>query len=283
MASLLAELKRRNVLRSAALYLAASWLILQVADLVLDAFDASPAVMRNLIVAFAIGFPVFLLLSWFYELRGARLVRDAGEPAEDLQGSAAGLANAVIVILIVLSAGIYFYSQLQTPEGPGRSDPSRAAAVDAGTTIAVLPLANISKDPDDEYLADGLTEELLNALTSVPQLRVTARASSFALKGAELDARSIGERLGVDHVIEGSVRKVDDKLRISVQLVDTDTGRSLWSSTYDRNLTDVFDIQKDIAERVSGTLQLSLFSDPDPVIRRTEPEAYAAYLRALNL
>jgi adenylate cyclase len=147
----------------------------------------------------------------------------------------------------------------------------------------VLPFANISKDPADEYLADGLTEELLNVLTSVPQLRVTARASSFALKGAEMDARSIGERLGVGHVIEGSVRKAGDKLRISVQLVDTNTGRSQWSSTYDRNLTDIFDIQKDIAERVSGTLQLSLFSDPDPVIRRTEPEAYAAYLRALNL
>lgn len=283
MASLFAELMRRNVFRSAALYLAGTWLILQVADLVLNAFDASAVTMRMLIVACTVGFPVFLLLSWFYELRGARLVKDTGESAGAPRRFSSRAANATIAVLVALGAGIYFYSQLQSPFESGNIDPLQHAGADAGFTIAVMPLANISSDPADEYLADGLTEELVNVLTSVPQLRVIARASAFALKGAQRDVRTVGEQLGADHVIEGSVRKDADQLRVSVQLVSTSTGHTLWSAAYDRKLADIFEIQKDIAERVSGTLQLSLFSDPVPIVRRTTPDAYSAYLRALHL
>jgi hypothetical protein len=166
MASLFTELVRRKVLRSAALYLAAAWLILQVADLVLEAFDASPAVMRMLILAFAVGFPVFLLLSWFYEFIGARLVKDAGESTAAPRRWSSRTANFAIAVLVVLGAGIYFYSQTSTTRGPGSAVAPRPAVTDDGPTIAVLPLANISSAPDDEYLADGLTEELLNVLIS---------------------------------------------------------------------------------------------------------------------
>lgn len=283
MASIFSELIRRKVLRSAALYLAAAWLILQVADLVLDAFDASPAVMRVLIVGFTAGFPVFLLLSWFYEFKGARLVKDSGETPDSRQRWSSRVANVAIAVLAVLGLGIYLFSQTPTVRHPGNGDARGAETPDAGYAIAVLPLANISDDPADEYLADGLTEELLNVLTSVPQLRVTARASSFALKGTDQDVRSTGEQLGVDHVIAGSVRKDGDQLRISVRLDNAGTGHTLWSATYDRELKEIFDIQKDIAERVSGTLQLSLFTNPIPIIRRTAPDAYSAYLRALRL
>lgn len=283
MASIFSELMRRNVLRSAALYLAATWLILQVADLVLDAFDASPAVMRMLIVGFTIGFPVYLLLSWFYEFRGARLVKDAGENADARQRWSSRTANVVIAVLAVLGFGIYLFSKTTAPSGPENVDARKSTVSGTGYSIAVLPLANISDNPGDEYLADGLTEELLNVLTSVPQLRVTARASSFALKDTDPDIRKIGEQLGVDHVIAGSVRKDGDQLRISVRLDNAGTGRTLWSATYDRELREIFDIQKDIAERVSGTLQLSLFANPIPIIRRTAPDAYSAYLRALHL
>ena len=281
MASLFAELIRRNVFRAAALYLAVTWLILQVADLVVDAFDASSVIMRVLIVAFTVGFPVFLLLSWFYEFRGARLVKDSDDASAAPRRWSARAANATIAILVILGAGIFFYSQSRTATETVSAETPQPAAPAAASTIAILPLTNISKDPADEYLADGLTEELLNVLTSVPQLRVTARASSFALKGTDMDVRTIGERLGVEHLIEGSVRKDADQLRVSVQLVNASSCHTLWSSTYDRELTDIFEIQKDIAERVSGTLQLSLFSDPVPIIRRTSPDAYSAYLRAL--
>ena len=283
MASIVSELMRRNVFRSAALYLAATWLILQVADLVLDAFDASSAIMRVLIVGFTAGFPVFLLLSWFYDVKGARLVKDSGETAEPRQRWSSRAANIAIVVLAVLGFGIYLYSQTATIQRPVTVDTRHADAPGSGYAIAILPLANISDDPADEYLADGLTEELLNVLTSVPQLRVTARVSSFALKDTDKDVRSIGEQLGVDHVITGSVRKDGDQLRISVRFDNASTGHTLWSATYDRQLKEIFDIQKDIAERVSGTLQLSLFANPIPIIRRTAPDAYSAYLRALRL
>ena len=282
MASFLAELIRRNVFRSAALYLAAAWLVLQVADLVLDAFNGSPTIMRGLIVAFTIGFPVFVLVSWFYDLRGTRLVKDTGRPNDASRGLSSRAVNATIVILVILAAGIFSYSQIQSNPDPVSVEAPPSAVADSGTTIAILPFANISNDPADEYLADGMTEELLNVLISVPQLRVTARASSFAFGNDQKDVRTIGKQLGVGHVIEGSVRKEGDELRIAVQLVSTSTGQSLWSAIYDRTLSQIFDVQKDIAERVSGTLQLSLFSDPAPIIRRTSPEAYTAYLRALH-
>jgi TolB-like protein/Tfp pilus assembly protein PilF len=235
-----------------------------------------------LIVAFTIGFPVFLLLSWFYELRGARLVKDTGKSTGAVRHWSSRAANATIAVLAILAACIYLYSQDQSTPASGSVDPPQHAVADSASAIAILPLANISNDSADEYLADGLTEELLNVLTSVPQLRVIARASTFALKGKKYDIRTVGERLGVDHVIEGSVRKDADQLRISVQLVRTSTGHTLWSATYDRENADLFEIQRDIAERVSGTLQLSLFSDPVPIIRRTTPDAYSAYLRALH-
>ena len=283
MTSFVHELIRRNVFRGAALYLAATWLILQVADIVLDAFDASPSIMRLLIVAFTAGFPVFLLLSWFYEFRGTRLVKDTGETAGTPRGRTARAANTMIAVLVVLAASAYLFSQTQSTRDPDSVNDLRQEVAVSGSAIAVLPFANISSDPADEFLADGLTEELLNVLVSVPQLRVTARASSFALRDTDKDISAIGTQLGVDHVIEGSVRRDADRLRISVQLVNTRTGDASWSTSYDRELTDIFEIQKDIAERVSGTLQLSLFSDPTPIIRRTTPEAYTAYLRALYL
>ena len=281
MASLLSELVRRKVFRSAVLYLAAAWLILQVAELVLEAFEAPPGAMRLLIIVFAAGFPVFLLLSWFYEFRGARLVKDAGRDAGGARRWSARSANVAIAVLLVLGAGLFFYSQSDRIRESGDEAVPPSATDGNRTTIAVLPLTNISSDPADAYLADGLTEELLNVLTSAPQLSVTARASTFALRNTDMDVRTIGKDLDVEYVIGGSVRKDGDQLRISVQLDSTETGQTLWSATFDRTLTEIFDIQKEIAERVSGTLQLSLFTNPEPIVRRTTPEAYSTYLRAL--
>lgn len=283
MLKLFHELKRRNVFRAAALYLAATWLILQVADIVLDAFDAPSSIMRLLIFAFIAVFPAFIALSWFYEFRGARLVKDTGESGQSARGWTTRGGNIAIAGLVILGAGIFVLSQTNAPRDTEVVETGLSTIDDAEPSIAVLPLDNISSDPADAYFADGLTEELLNVLTSVAQLRVTARATSFALRETDLDARAIGEQLGVSHIIEGSVRKDGDRLRVSVQFVDALSGTAVWSATYDRALTDIFEIQKDIAERVSGTLQLSLFSDPNPIIRRTRPDAYTAYLRALAL
>jgi TolB-like protein/Tfp pilus assembly protein PilF len=283
MGSLFHELVRRNVIRGAALYLAATWLILQVADIVLDAFEAPSAIMRLLIVAFTAGFPVFLLLSWFYEFRGARLVKDTGVSAETSRPWTARATNVTIAVLVILSAGIYFFSQAQVAREPASPDTLQQGVAGSEVAIAILPFTSISPDPADKYLADGVTDELLNVLSSAPNLRVIARASTFALEGAEKDVRELGEQLGVEYILRGSVRRDGDRVRISVQLVETRTGDMLWSAPFDRELAGIFEIQEEIAERVSGTLQLSLFSDPTTIIRRTTPEGYTAYLRALYI
>jgi TolB-like protein len=281
MTSFFEELKRRKVLRTGALYLAAAWLLLQVAELVFDAFGAPAVTMQLVIGAVAVGFPVVLLLSWVYESTTSGLARDPGEGAPARSPRSSRAVNAAIVILAILAAGIFVHSQFRSAQAPEAGPQRLPAAPNSEPTIAVLPLKNISPDPADAWFADGLTEELLNVLASVPQLQVTARASSFALRDEGLDAVALGERLGVGHILDGSVRRQGSTVRVSVRLVRTSNGTPLWSVAYDRELTDIFEIQEDIAERVSGTLQLSLLGDPNPIVRRTAPEAYSAYLRAL--
>jgi TolB-like protein/Tfp pilus assembly protein PilF len=274
MSSFLHELKRRRVFRTAALYLAATWLVLQVADLFFDAYGASAATMQTLFAATAIGFPIALVLSWVYDLRTTGQIGSTTETERTFR-----TLDTAIVALAVLAAGFFAWSQIR---GPGTATPpDDIVAVSAEPGIAVLPLANIDGNPDDDYLADGLTEELLNVLASMPQLRVIARSSAFAFKNSTVDVRELGRELGVDHVLDGSVRRSGEQLRIAVQLVDTTSGNPLWSVTYDRELVDIFEVQQDIAERIAGTLQLSLFGDPRPIIRRTTPDVYAMYLRAL--
>jgi TolB-like protein/Tfp pilus assembly protein PilF len=272
MSSFLHELKRRRVVRTAALYLAAAWLVLQVADLFIDAYEIPAAAMQMLFAVAAIGFPIALVLSWVYDLR-------ATGSSGSTTATTFRTLDTAIVVLAVLAAGFLAWSHFRGPDTS--TPPDATVAASAEPAIAVLPLANISGNPDGDYLADGLTEELLNVLASMPQLRVIARSSAFSFKNSNADVRELGRQLGVDHVLAGSVRRSGNQLRIAVQFVDTLSGNPLWSVTYDRELVDIFEIQKDIAERIAGTLQLSLFGDPRPIIRRTTPEVYAMYLRAL--
>ena len=276
MSSILHELKRRRVFRTAAFYLAATWLVLQVADLFFDAYGAPAAAMQTLFAVAAIGFPIALVLSWIYDLRATQPDGSETVPARRVR-----MLDATIVVLAVLAAGVLAWSQLWAPGMPQAPELPTGDTVSAEPSIAVLPLANIDGNPDTDYLADGLTEELLNVLASIPQLRVIARSSAFAFKNSNLDVRELGRQLGVDHVLDGSVRQDGQQLRIAMQFVDTGTGSPLWSVTYDRELVNIFEIQTDIAERIAGTLQLSLLGDPRPIIRRTTPDVYAMYLRAL--
>lgn len=276
MSSILHELKRRRVFRTAALYLAATWLVLQVADLFFDAYGAPASAMQMLFAVAAIGFPIALVLSWIYDLRATKPGGSATAAPRQVRA-----LDTVIVVLAVLAASVFAWSHFWGPGTPAAPQLPTADTVSTEPGIAVLPLTNIDGNPDDDYLADGLTEELLNMLASMPQLRVIARSSAFAFKDSNVDVRELGRQLGVDYVLDGSVRKDGQQLRIAVQFVDTGTGNPLWSVPYDRELIDIFEIQKDIAERIAGTLQLSLFGDPRPIIRRTTPDVYAMYLRAL--
>src|SRR5439155_18682520 len=213
----------------------------------------------------AVGFPVVLMLAWIFDVNEGRIERTAGTPLRT--GMALALAG---IGLLVAAPGAIYYLVVR------RTAPSRTPA---GASVAVLPLVNLSSDKEQEYFSDGLSEELLNLLAKVPGLHVAARTSTFAFKGKNEDVATIGEKLHVATVLEGSVRKSGDQIRISTQLVNAADGYHLWSETYDRKLTDVFAVQDDIARSVVEALKLKLLEPPTSKDRRTaSTEAYNEYL-----
>ena len=252
------ELKRRRVIRVALVYLAAGWLVIQVAVEVFPPLNL-PAWSVTLVVALTLlGFPIAIALAWAYDLGPHGVTRASSHagapPVSDLPAgpteTAAGLGAA------------------STPLQDLRS-------------VAVLPFGNLSADPDNEYFSDGITEELIGALAGIGELRVAARSSVFVYKGRQEDVREIGRALGVGTVLEGSVRKAGDRLRISVELVETAGGYHLWSESWDRKLEDVFAIQEEIARAVVEHLRVRLLRPGDGIVRQgtTDVDAYNLYLQ----
>ncbi|MCB1553541.1 MAG: tetratricopeptide repeat protein [Xanthomonadales bacterium] len=293
--SLLAELRRRNVFRMAGLYLVGAWLIVQVAETLLPAFDIPGWVLRAIIVLLAIGFVPALVLSWIFELTPEGLRREAPmAEAPAKSGVVAQRMNRTIMVLLVIAV-VYFsvdkfvLRQDVLPETPSESGPEdtssaqaspmKQPATDTSPSIAVLPFLDMSQAKDQEYFSDGLSEELLNLLAQIPQLRVIARTSSFSFKGKDVDIATIAETLGVSHVLEGSVRKAGNTLRITVQLIRASDSSHLWSETFDRDLADIFAVQDEIAERVVTALKLKLLPSQQLTAERTgNLEAYNTYL-----
>jgi len=275
--SLFDELKRRNVFRMAGLYLVAAWLILQVADLLLDAFEVPSWAMRLLVVCLALGLPLALVFSWIFEWTPDGVKRDEQASSGAVKSAVRQRMNMAIVVLIVLAIGVFGVGKLVPETTVSRPGDNVAPGVIPERTIAVLPFVNMSDDPGNEYFSDGLSEELLNVLATIPELQVIARTSSFSFKGKDVDIRSIGEQLNVANVLEGSVRKAGDQVRITAQLVNTGSGYHLWSESYDRTLGDVFAIQDEIAAEVADALRVSILGAA-PQVRQTDPDAFAAYL-----
>jgi len=239
---LLARARRRGVLRVGASYAVIAWLALQIADVVLDPLGVPPWVMPALIVAVAIGFPVALVLAWFYEIGDHGIQRDtapAAAPRPTVHGPRRYTDLIVIgVLLVTVAVLLVRQSDLGKPAPP------------ENPAIAVLPFENLSGDPEQEYFSDGLAEEMLDRLGRVPGLRVIARSSSFGFKGQDVDARTVAERLGVTTVLEGSVRRDGKRLRLSARLVDGSNGQQVWSGSFDRELTDIFAVQAELATAV---------------------------------
>ena len=300
------ELKRRNVIRMAGLYLVGAWLIVQVAETVLPAFDVPGWVLRAIIIVLAFGFVPALVFAWIYELTPDGLKRDAGAGTESSIAATTGrrmdrLILAGLMVLIVLVAADRFWpqqpalsapavqetqaSELQVPAAAGRE----AIADHADEkSIAVLPFVNMSADAENEFFADGISEELLNVLVKVEDIGVASRTSSFAYKGRELGAAVIARELKVNHILEGSVRKSGNRVRITAQLIDAVEDRHLWSETYDRELTDIFAIQDEIANAIVAALRGTLGSDTveRSVTVRADTanlDAYQRYLKAREL
>jgi len=277
--SLFAELRRRNVFRAAAFYVAAVWALAQGIAQLGPAVNAPEWTTRWFLVAAAIGFPFWLAFSWFYEWTPQGIKRESeaalDAPTARRQNRKLDLAIiaalAVAVVLLLTNTFVWH-------KGAGLHDDADDTPASA-QSIAVLPFVDMSSAKDQEYFSDGISEELLNLLAKIPQLQVTARTSSFALKGHALGIREVARKLHVAHVLEGSVRKAGDAVRITAQLIDAATDKHLWSQTYDRKLDDIFAIQDDIAADVVKHLQVTILG-PAPKAHATDPEAYRLYLRA---
>jgi adenylate cyclase len=267
-----AELKRRKVFKVGAAYLVVAWLAVQAASIGFPAFDAPPWALRIFILIALLGFPIAVVMAWVFDITAEGVKLDA-----DTSGSK--LLFAVAAVLIVLALGWYFYGQPSFRKG----DVTTPAVADRNS-IAVLPFANISGKAEEDYFSDGMTEELLNVLAKVPQLKVVARTSVFQFKEKGGDIREIGRKLGVTNIVEGSVRRDGPEVRITAQLVRVADGFHIWSETYDRKLERVFALQDEIAQRIGDALKLSLgVSAPVAARAPIDPEAYDEYLKGRAL
>ncbi|MGB5629007.1 MAG: hypothetical protein WBM57_06555 [Woeseiaceae bacterium] len=280
--SIFTELRRRNVIRVAIAYLVTAWLVAQVAELALESFGAPDWVMKTLLFMLAIGLPFALIFAWAFELtpEGIKREKDVDRSQSITQETGRKLTYTIIGILVVAlvlsiaTRGVQF----------GDDDPVAQPEAVANTekSIAVLPFVNMSDDPDNEYFSDGISEELLNVLVKVEGLRVASRTSSFSFKGKDTSIPDIANALQVEHVLEGSVRKAGDTVRITAQLIDVKTDSHLWSETYDRKFEDVFVIQDEISAHIVDALRVALGAGEviQTASRPTDNlEAYEDYLR----
>ena len=265
------ELRRRNVLRMAALYLVTAWLVLQVTEVLSGLVDLpewlGPAVLAMLVI----GLPIALVISWFFEITESGVARDAGDAGAASDAVPSDRRLDFIIISILAAAILVFAWLTWWPEPPVEK------------SIAVLAFDNMSDDPAQEYFSDGISEELLGALAQIPELRVISRSSSFSFKGKNLDVPTIARQLGVAHILEGSVRKVGNRVRISAQLIKAGNDSHLWAETYERELTavNVFDIQAQIASSIADALNTVLTAGSEADFRRVPTrnlEALEAYL-----
>ena len=254
------ELKRRNVYKVAVAYAVVGWLLIQVATQVFPFLEISNWAIRLVIFVTALGFPVALITAWAFELTPEGVKRtEAADAAR--QHSHGGVWIAVVLIAATLSLGLFFLGRYTAGTSTPRSS-EPATASNPQKSIAVLPLVNTSGDPANEYFSDGLSEELIAVLAKIPGLKIIGRSSSFLFKGKADDSRTIGDKLGVANLLEGSVRKQGDRVRIVAELINAADGRTLWSETYDRELKDVFAVQSEIATAVTDQLKIKLFGAP---------------------
>ncbi len=292
MSGFLQELKRRNVIRVAIFYAVASWLVLQVADVLFGLIGVPDWSLRLVGGILLLGFPFALVLAWAFELTPEGLKREKDvEREKSITPHTGRKLDIAILAMLALTVAFVAWDRLTRVPGeppvpeasaPPAAVPSEASGPAEDLSIAVLPFVNMSGDADNEYFSDGLSEELLNVLAKIDDFRVAGRTSSFAFKGKDEDLRTIGQKLNVAHILEGSVRKQGDKVRVTAQLIDADNGYHLWSDTYDRQLDDIFAIQDEIASEVVRALKNTLLADDQQVIQasaRGNVEAYNLYLK----
>src|SRR5437879_1248853 len=254
--SFFAELKRRNVYKVAIAYAVVAWLLIQAASILFPAFDAPSWVMKIFIIVIIFGFPVALIFSWAFEItpEGIKLESEI-EPNKSVTRRTGRKIVAVTIALAVVAAGLFVYQLVRTRS---TSSLSTNAPSISNKSIAVLPFDNLSRDPDNAFFAEGVQDEILTRLAKVADLKVIARTSTQKFKSAPTDLREVAKQLDVTNILEGSVQKVNDQVRVNVQLINALSNAHLWAETYDRKLTDIFAVETDIAKTIADTLQAKL-------------------------
>jgi adenylate cyclase len=294
--SLFNELKRRNVIRVAMTYVVASWLIIQVVETILPAFGYSDVAIRYIVIVLAIAFIPTLVFSWAFEITPEGLRREVDVVREHSITRFTGKTlDRIIMVLLALGMAYFAFDKfvldpvedVQIAESAHQEGRSEALTESYGDkSIVVLPFVNMSSDPEQEYFSDGIFEELLNLLAKIPELRVISRSSAFSFKGKDVTIPTVAKQLNVAHVLEGSVRKVGNRVRIMAQLIEARSDTHLWSETYDRELDDIFAVQDEISAAIIGALKerLELEIEAAPrVIAAASTEAHDAYLRGRYL
>ena len=295
--SVFEELKRRNVFKVAIAYIVMAWLIMQVADVVLNNITAPDWVFQTILLLLGIGFLVAMFFAWAFEMTPEGLKREHEvDRSQSITPHTGKKLNNLIFAVMALAIAYFAYDKFVLSSGRETAAietaledanvieqlASDTAPAKPDTSIAVLPFADMSPNKDQDYFSDGLSEELLNLLAKIPELRVAARTSSFSFKDQNLEIPEIAKRLQVAHVLEGSVRTAGDQIRITAQLIKADDGYHMWSETFDRKLENVFAIQDEIAAEVVKQLKVTLLGTV-PTVSKADPQAYALFLRGRQL
>jgi TolB-like protein len=275
----LTELKRRNVYRAAVAYGVVAWFLTQLTTQVLPLFEIPNSAVRFVVIALAVGFPIAMLLSWVYEFTPEGIVRT--EDLRPAQARSSQRATGRILDFIIIGALLLVIAMLIVGRLPFYRQTDESISQ---KSIAVLPFENLSRDPDNAYFADGIHEEILTRLASIADLKVISRSSTQQYQSKPRNLREIAKQLGVANILEGSVQKAADQVRVNVQLVNAQTDSHLWADTYDRKLTDIFGVESEIAKGIAEALQAKLTGREEQALAvkpTTNPEAYEAYLRGL--
>jgi len=280
--SLFSELKRRNVFRVATAYIIVAWLLIEISTVLLPTFGAPEWIAKTLIFVVALAFVPVLIFAWAFEMtpEGIKREKDVDRDASITLATGKKL-NYVTIAAVIVGVAFIGWSKSEVDDPQPTSEVTETSGA---PSVAVLPFVNMSGNAENEYFSDGLTETLLHMLAQVPEIKVAARTSSFAFKGEEQDIRKIALALGVAHVLEGSVQRAGDKIRVTAQLIRADDGFHVWSSNYDRTLNDIFAIQDEIAADVGQSLTASLLGEKTIDIESIGTEniiAYDLYLQAL--
>jgi len=279
--SFFSELKRRNVYKVAVAYAVIAWLVIQAASILLPTFDAPSWAMKVIVLLLVLGFPIALVFSWAFEITPEGIVRETEiEASNSIAHHTGRKIVALTIVLAVIAAGLFVFQFIRSRSTMAPRQSEAATAI-TNKSIAVLPFDNLSRDPDNAYFVEGIQDEILTRLAKIADLKVIARSSTqrFQNKG---DLPQIAKQLGVAHLLEGSVQKVNDQVRVNVQLIKAANEAHLWAEIYDRKLTDIFAVESEIAKTIADTLRAKLTGSEQQVIaaRPTEnTEAHQLYLK----